>query len=235
MDGPLTPQQQADIILNRTNIALARSQRLIQSWLPAKSPSDDASPSASLAEDDDESAFKSMTEVGGIGSQAAYSDDVSQSVLSRRKGGAANDRLLDQILGRRAAEAHRKTLGRTGPASGHVAATPMLDARRARTEKRAVESEDEEDGRSAMFKSRKIRRVIPRREDGADDEVVLVKNIKGEAELGDEEDLEAASRRTGNGSRDSRKKPTSYLDELLSSKKSKKGKKKRINDEDGAV
>jgi hypothetical protein len=32
---------QADIIFNRTNVALARSQRLIQSWLPPKPQAED--------------------------------------------------------------------------------------------------------------------------------------------------------------------------------------------------
>lgn len=33
---------EADIIFNRANVALARSQRLIQSWLPSKTPEEQA-------------------------------------------------------------------------------------------------------------------------------------------------------------------------------------------------
>ena len=43
---------QADIIFNRTNVALARSQRLIQSWLPPKPEAEQDSP-ANQDDDDD--------------------------------------------------------------------------------------------------------------------------------------------------------------------------------------
>lgn len=36
----MTTQTESDIILNRANVALARSQRLVASWLPAKPPED---------------------------------------------------------------------------------------------------------------------------------------------------------------------------------------------------
>lgn len=36
----MSTQTESDIILNRANVALARSQRLVASWLPAKSPED---------------------------------------------------------------------------------------------------------------------------------------------------------------------------------------------------
>lgn len=37
-----TRTKEADVILNRANVALARSQRLIQSWLPQRTADDTA-------------------------------------------------------------------------------------------------------------------------------------------------------------------------------------------------
>lgn len=55
---------EADIIFNRANVALARSQRLIQSWLPAKTAEEMAS--AKTEEElrkEDEELFKPAPEL----------------------------------------------------------------------------------------------------------------------------------------------------------------------------
>ena len=45
----MSTQAESDIILNRANVALARSQRLVASWLPAQSPDE---PGNSKSEED---------------------------------------------------------------------------------------------------------------------------------------------------------------------------------------
>lgn len=58
-----TPSE-ADIIFNRTNVALARSQRLIQSWLPPKTAEETAN--AKTEEElrkEDEELFKPAPEL----------------------------------------------------------------------------------------------------------------------------------------------------------------------------
>lgn len=47
----------ADVILNRTNVALARSQRLVASWLPPKTAAEESATSKSeeeLRQEEDE-------------------------------------------------------------------------------------------------------------------------------------------------------------------------------------
>jgi hypothetical protein len=55
---------QADIIFNRTNVALARSQRLIASWLPPKPQSEQQESTQAAADEDDD--FRGDSEIGGM-------------------------------------------------------------------------------------------------------------------------------------------------------------------------
>ena len=56
-------QNEADVIFNRANIALARSQRLIQSWLGPASAEDTASQKTEeQLEKEDEEMFKAEPE-----------------------------------------------------------------------------------------------------------------------------------------------------------------------------
>lgn len=54
----------ADVIFNRANVALARSQRLVQSWLPPKPAQDvDQSKTAQELLKEDEELFKPTPEL----------------------------------------------------------------------------------------------------------------------------------------------------------------------------
>nr|XP_023907982.1 uncharacterized protein LOC112019701 [Quercus suber]POF16584.1 hypothetical protein CFP56_24102 [Quercus suber] len=208
----LTPSQRAEILLNRTNVALARSQRLIDSWLPPKPQS--SSGVVQRLDDDDEESFKSMSETAGVGSAKAFA---AEEESARRKIGLTkgNERLLETMLGRKGAREKMRSLGNgSGVAGGHVAVKKM-DGVEAEPRNRnmvqadnEVENEDEED-RVARFGERKRRRI---------------ESNEGELEkLGKSEDELA---RTPNAARVEKRKPVSYLDELLAGKKSKKNKKK---------
>lgn len=48
------PPSEADIIFNRANIALARSQRLVASWLPPRSTTASTDSGAENKQDDDD-------------------------------------------------------------------------------------------------------------------------------------------------------------------------------------
>ena len=61
-----------DVILNRLNIALARSQRVLNSWKPPKS---DAQQGEQEEDGLPEEEFKSMDEKPTLDSKAAYADD----------------------------------------------------------------------------------------------------------------------------------------------------------------
>ena len=224
MDG--TSSGDADVILNRLNVALARSQKLINSWLPPK-PSDERS-----AQDEDEDDFKPMTEAGGIGSKAAFdSDEGLPDGAFQPKKLSSNDKLLEQLLGRKAAQARKKSqaqdVGKRMSAARHAAPKPLVSR-----PKQPVESEDdEEEGRAASFKSRKLQNPPPV-ERSRDGDEMLGGDSGSDANTGlglvrgEESGPVAESKRE---SRPTKRNQGSYLDEVLAQRANKKTKKKRQN------
>lgn len=244
---------QADIILNRTNVALARSQRLIQSWLPPKPHQDQPAAAADEREQEDEDDFRGDSEVGGIGSSAQRATDDSglpEGAFKRRNPGA-NDKLLDSLLGKKAANAHRKAqalaksaASGTGGGAGIQAAqgaTSKPSAREPQKKRSAQDdsdSEEEESGRAAAFKSKRSKPSAPPLRRTPEDSVESGGANADGAEAGEpgreaEGGLEApretttapAAVKSGGGG--GRKRPASYLDELLGQKANKKSKKKK--------
>lgn len=143
----------ADVILNRTNVALARSQRLIQSWLPALETKS-GGPAQDEDNDDD---FVAESEIAGVGSKRPLEDDGLPDGAFKRRKLASNDKLLESLLGKKAAQAHRKS---QKPASASVHAPSTAVPTRPPPQKRQDDSEDEEDGRSAAFTPRVHRNDI---------------------------------------------------------------------------
>ena len=225
-DDSLTPAQRAEVILNRTNVALARSQRLIQSWLPPRSPTSTAANAQDLEENEDD--FKGMSELGGVGSRNAFGEEGLPDGSLRRSKLSSNDKLLEQLLGKKAMQAKKKRDeaqrkdGLGASKEGASKPGPKKDVRR------EVESEDEEEGRASAFTSKKGKpiRKQPRKEDAVaanDDEVKVEASAvrKSQTKTTDSDDSDAESQRP------TKKRPGSYLDELLSKKASKKGKKNK--------
>nr|POE78643.1 hypothetical protein CFP56_62894 [Quercus suber] len=216
LDSSLTPAQRAEILLNRTNVALARSQRLIESWLPPRPDASSAAVTSTDGDNDDtgdENAFNSMSEIAGIGSVKAFA--VEDDGVRNRRGGLTkgNERLLETILGRKGARERMKSLGKgaAGAVGGHEAVKKM-EGRGGKGREREVKDEDEdEEERDARFGGRKRRRV----EDESE---------KTETPVEDGEAGKLAP--TAKRARVERRKPVSYLDELLAGKKNKKNKKK---------
>lgn len=56
------PPSEADIIFNRANIALARSQRLVASWLPPRTTTTSTDSGAENKQDDDDEIFTAVPE-----------------------------------------------------------------------------------------------------------------------------------------------------------------------------
>ncbi|KAK3708624.1 hypothetical protein LTR37_011346 [Vermiconidia calcicola] len=221
----------ADVILNRINVALARSQRLVNSWLPPKLEEPDA------RQDTDDEDFRSMTETGGIGSRTAYDDDqeLPDGLAPQRKKLGVNDKLLEQILGKKAAQAKRKErdAGKGMSASKHAAPKPLV-ARPKDDHRKGAESDDEEEGgRAATFRSRRPGKVTKEKESprtlSVDESVVIdagpnaaherVRDWETTSAMASEPDEKPAKRKAG-----------SYLDEVLaqSAKKRKKKKHKSV-------
>ena len=225
MSTPTTKESlaQADIILNRTNVALARSQRLIASWLPPQT-----SAQQNDANDDDDEDFRGDSEIGGIGS-AAQRDD---SGLPERRKLGANDRLLESLLGKRAAGAHRKGQQQGGRgSSGGLAQGASKPLVREPPKRKPVDedSDEEEGGRAAAFTSRKVKPVKQTaqvRVTGADEDAVPGAEAEDLAER-TVHTLPKPAACQPTPSAVGKKRPASYLDELLAHKASKKSKKKK--------
>ena len=226
MDGTVTD---ADVMLNRVNVALARSQRLINSWLPQKP----AEESEATVQDVDED-FKSQNDVGGMDSMAAYEyDGIADGTLQRKKL-STNDKLLEQLLGKKAARAKKSNDAGKGMASGkHVAPKPLTS--RLKEQKIEVESEDEEEGgRAAAFKSRKRLKTVKQQpvKLGTDGEQVEGKSDEDVAEGGSvpglvKDEGSTPAMDSEPDERPTKRKATSYLDEVLAQKAKKSKKKKR--------
>ncbi|KAK1059777.1 hypothetical protein LTR12_000913 [Friedmanniomyces endolithicus] len=219
-----TSQELADIILNRQAVALARSRRLVQSWLPEKPTTADEelpNPQPTAGEEDDD--WEGMTELQGVGSKRKAEDEGVLDGLKRKKLSSDN-KLLELLLGKKAAQARKKTL-ETSRYGGRAAAPKPLEQRGIVPQQRDV-SEDEEEGRAASFKSRKSK-VKPAVEayvpevDGRDDPVPDEEGMDTEPQVPSRPAREEASPPA------KKRKGGSYLDELLNQKAAKQGKKKK--------
>ncbi|KAK4913419.1 hypothetical protein LTR66_012043 [Elasticomyces elasticus] len=234
---------EVDILLARTNVALARSQRLIQSWLPPPAPdelADTKTEQDRLAEE--EELFKPTPDLLGVGAKAP--DDIPDGSF-QRKSLSSNDKLLEQLIGKKAAK--DKIAARQKVAAQHTAAKPRVPE--SEQKPTAVESEDEEEGRTAVFRSKRSKkRKIERRtaEDAlttsATSIVEVAANGFGEelrrkddqgaildASLPDEVQKVRQSRKAALDSGDERpakRRPGSFLDEIMAEKARKKKKKK---------
>jgi hypothetical protein len=218
---------QADIIFNRTNVALARSQRLIQSWLPPKPEAENQESAANQDDDDD---FRGDSEIGGIGSAAQKDDSGLPEGAFKRRNPGANDKLLDSLLGKKAANAHRKAqaLAKSATAQSQTAPKPAVKE----TAKRpALDSDsDDEGGRAAAFKSKRPRPSKPQpkisEEATENDTDARVEDEEVKANV-TEPSPEAPQETSTASKTGGRKRPASYLDELLGQKANKKNKKKK--------
>lgn len=220
---------QADIIFNRTNVALARSQRLIASWLPPKPEADEHQASTNPTADEDED-FRGDSEIGGIGSRAQKDDSGLPEGAFKRRNPGANDKLLDSLLGKKAANAHRKAqaLAKSGMVQGQDAPKPIVKEK----PKRSTQDSDseEEGGRAAAFRSKRAKPSQPQpksndedAEGGANVDTDTPEENESKAIVPTfQPPQEPSTAAKSNG----RKRPASYLDELLGAKANKKNKKK---------
>ncbi|KAJ9194356.1 hypothetical protein DTO164E3_5334 [Paecilomyces variotii] len=206
------PTNEADVIFNRANIALARSQRLVASWLPPKSDEELAQQTKSeeeLQREEDE-IFTAVPEKLGLGAplpKATEDGSWNRTELS------SNDKLRQQLMGKgfaKAMAAKQRQLQQNinkRPEQGKAGAKSS-----ARTEDDGGDDDDdEEEGRSALGnKKRKVAATVV--EDGANNEIAESK----------ESSASTPGAESGRGKK--KKKTGSYLDEVLSQRSKKKKK-----------
>jgi hypothetical protein len=240
------PVSEAEVWLSRMNVVEARNNKLLQSWVP-KSAQEAATSADDENSDDD---FAGDSELAGLGTAAKASDSELDAMLKRRPL-STNDKLLEHLLGKQAAAKKRKeqqaekALAKSNIAAHHGLSKPMNGQqnglRSASTHptpstSQADESDDEM-GRAAVFSSKSKSRD-PKRPayttrasdsdakinqdaeppDPRDDGATVQEIVEGQQEQGHKASNEEEDERPR------KKKATSYLDELLSKKKNKKGK-----------
>ncbi|KAI5239844.1 hypothetical protein E4T43_06475 [Aureobasidium subglaciale] len=200
----------ADVIFNRANVALARSQRLVQSWLPTKS-AEDAAHHKTHQEllNEDEELFKSTPELLGLGATAP---DTDQDPLLRKRPGANNDRLLEQLLGKKAARGHRAT-SKPQPAQKPLPSQPSNS-----DQLNADEDDEDDEGRATMVASNSaLKRKAVARPASRTAATTSQKASKTEP-LSEDDDEDA---------RPSKKRSGTYLDQLLAERASKQKRKQQ--------
>ncbi len=224
-----------ELEVQRANIALLRSKKILQSWLPPRREGEDES-QASYSDDED---FKVQPEDAGIGSKRTFDDDNASTTLPRRKKFAGDDKLLEQLLGKKAVAARKKSQesARKMTASNQTAPKTLVNRSK---HAREQSDEDEEGGRSAAFKSRKTGRgaksaATSQAQTNEAREVDFHEDPVTEsfAEQDATDKDEHAASRQGSISDDvitKQKKSRSYLDEILAQKASKKKRKKHKGD-----
>ncbi|CAI7662142.1 unnamed protein product [Penicillium glandicola] len=203
-------KSESDVILNRANVALSRSQRLVASWLPQQPTEELANPKTDeeLQKEEDE-IFTAVPETLGVGAplpQKAADGSWNRTELD------SNDKLRKQLLGKNynrvmKAAAEQKAAAAASTAAASASAT----AARADIE----EEYDEEDGRSAMLARQKNKRKGGGGAGGVHPAAAAAEGDKGGEEG---ETVSAPARSKG------RKKATSYLDELLAERAKKRKK-----------
>ena len=220
---------EGELWFGRFNVSLARSHRLLQSWLPESNKA--SVPTAGDDDGDDGDFSDAMGELGGLESNAARKgEDFSGDAFSRRRL-SPNDKLLEQLIGRKAAQAHKKSMqrGKSMSASMHAAAKPLMAHTKHQAWKEESE-EDEEEGRAATFASRRTKKrveeestiISAEREEASDEDMPDVAH----AEPSDLEESSITVPKKAKSQKTSRGAPTSYLDEILA-KRARKGRRKK--------
>ncbi|OOF91277.1 hypothetical protein ASPCADRAFT_409311 [Aspergillus carbonarius ITEM 5010] len=228
-----TSKAETDIILNKANVALARSQRLVASWLPTPAADDQAHVKSEeeLQREEDE-IFKAVPETLGVGAPLptkAVDGSWNRTELD------SNDKLRKQLLGRNykkvmaATSAAKAGTTSAGAGAGGRQETSSGTARGMQEE----ENSDEEEGRTALIGKMKSTASKKRKaEPQAQPESETVNNRDSEpkqtnaSDDGSDDKVDQSNKQTGPASRPSkgRKKATSFLDELLAERAKKRKK-----------
>ncbi|KLJ08911.1 hypothetical protein EMPG_15659 [Blastomyces silverae] len=224
---------EADIVFNRANVALARSQRLIASWLPPKTAEEvaHAKTEEELQREEDE-IFTPVPEKLGLGAPLPKSQ---QDGSSNRTELSSNEKLRKQLLGKN----YKKFLGTpSGPVVAGSRPLPDTTKQQQRQHhQRAKESDDddEDEGRSSLGRNKRKRvGVGVERGDEATTATATATATRTVTEpaAGNPDDNGGDKHTSDDGSAQrntQRKKTVSYLDEVLMerSKKRKKNKSKK--------
>ncbi|EOD49936.1 putative a1 cistron-splicing factor aar2 protein [Neofusicoccum parvum UCRNP2] len=223
-----------DVAFNRVSVALARSQSLVASWLPPRPAEDPAAQKTPEQLQQEESALftpgsdmyascmpharpcPSLLTIASLGVGAEPPKDILDGSFKRNQL-SSNDRLRQQILGKHAAK------GQKSAAASHLP-TKKLE-RPSKPSRVQDDSDDDEDGRAAMFKSKRKTAPAPVRKEVSEDDTGSEGEVKGKA----------ASKQVAPAAspvqEKSRKRPVSFLDEMLEERSKKQKRKQKLQAE----
>ncbi|KAL2803218.1 hypothetical protein BJX63DRAFT_78465 [Aspergillus granulosus] len=227
-------KSETDIILNKANIALARSQRLVASWLPVQQPDaadqSNAKTDEELQREEDE-IFTAVPETLGLG--APLPSKAADGSWNRTELDS-NDQLRRQLLGRNykkiMAEKARQKNGEPAAGSSTTSNSTIKGKGTQRGGEEAGggdDDEDDEDGRTASIGkngSSKKRKGVARVESTQTEKVgdESKENSRTDSDDNDNGGKTTAAQ-PGPRSR-GRKKATSFLDEILAERSKKRRK-----------
>jgi hypothetical protein len=212
-----------EALINRQNVGLARSKRILNSWLPAKCEHE-----AAAEEEEDDADLVPMAEPAGLGSKVAYEEyEGGDGISLPSKKLSSNDKLLEQIIGSKAAHARKKQRMEDASSknvNGH-SMSKQYASRTKQEQAKEYQSEDEDEGgRAATIASR--RRDIP--QDNVESQTEPQDKGGSDAEDADEstQRLKASTNTISSKPEDNswKRKKGSYLDEILAQKSRKKKK-----------
>ncbi|KAF2151389.1 hypothetical protein K461DRAFT_295444 [Myriangium duriaei CBS 260.36] len=215
------PAGDAEVIFNRANVVLARSQKVIESWLGP--PAADKSSGGNLWEqtEEDESDFKPEPEGLGVGAEAPNSNDIG--IALKRKTTASTDRLLEQLIGKNAAKQHQAKNAVNRTSARHGATKPLKNNEAAKQPQPIDDDSDESEGRAAMFKSKSSRK----RGRAANAKLSGESLDKPASQVVSDDDGDDGGK-SGQGPAKRRATASSYLDQVLAAKGSKKKTKQNL-------
>ncbi|KAE8350707.1 hypothetical protein BDV28DRAFT_150692 [Aspergillus coremiiformis] len=220
---------ETDIILNKANVALARSQRLVASWLPPKTPEEQANTKSEgeLQREEDE-VFTAVPETLGVGAplpSKAVDGSWNRTELD------SNDRLRKQLLGRN----YKKVMSEKSVAVGRQASKDKHSsgAGSAASPLQTTadkDSDDEEEARTALVGRKNLTKKRKAESSPKIVEPVETDHDKDGNRGGDDDDGEAAAsmmKQRGSSSQSSsrlkgRRKATTFLDEILAERSRKR-------------
>ncbi|CAD0096076.1 unnamed protein product [Aureobasidium vineae] len=156
---------------------------------------------------EDEELFKPTPELLGVGASAP---DTDQDPLLKQRSGANYDRLLEQLLGKKAARGHRAT------SKPQPTQTKPISQKNASNQVDADEDDDEESRATMVASNSALKRKGPSRSTIRNTGTTSQDQKKTEPSSDDDADTRPSKKRSG-----------TYLDQLLAEKASKKKRKQQ--------
>ncbi|KAE8365690.1 hypothetical protein BDV27DRAFT_126473 [Aspergillus caelatus] len=224
---------ETDVILNKANVALARSQRLVASWLPPKTQEEQANTKSEeeLQRDEDE-VFTAVPETLGVGAplpSRAADGSWNRTELD------SNDKLRRQLLGKNYKTIMSERNAAAGRQPSSMGCSPGVSSTTNQSQTTAGKADDDDDddeGRTAL-----VGKKGPTKKRKAEssprtlDPVVTENDDRGDRvdDGGDGEDETSVKQGDSLAQQPSRlkgrRKATSFLDEILAERSRKRKKK----------